>query len=320
MRPGPARRTPQNFLPRVQTPLRAPQRLPNLGGARLQRGSAGGDHRQLRRRAGEEAAPQRVPGTLEQPPRRCGVGKSGGACPRGRGPCSRRADSRGASREPPSFRFPESGRREAAAARAAGSTQRRRSGNRAAGPGQPPEREGRGGGLRGKKKRTEQKERKRWGKGRCLVPPRCAPAPRTSRLCRHRDCGDLWKEQERRGNSPSRPSSLSLAPAPELAPGDARAGEKALFPGTSPARDGSLGPSGCLALRPTPALPASANARDSRITPVQGSPPSQNPFKFQDPGLLPAELWEGGDCPVCVLCFSSMLVTIASTGCINRFL
>lgn len=70
------------------------------------------------------------------------------------------------------------------------------------------------------------------------MPPRCTPAPCTSRRGRSRGCGDLWKEGERRGNSPSRPSSLSLAPASEPAPQRPGAGEPALFSGTSLAGGG----------------------------------------------------------------------------------
>lgn len=119
---------------------------------------------------------------------------------------------------------------------------------------------------------------------------------------------------------PVAPPLFPSLPPQNWPPETPEAGEKALFPGTSPARAGSLGPSGCRALRPTPTLPASANARDSRIPPVQGPPHPKIPLSSRTLAFCPAELWEGGDCRVCVLCFASMSITIASTGGINRFL
>lgn len=237
---GPLGAPRKTFLPFFRL-LREPRRLPNLGGARLQRASASGHHRRALAAGWRGSAARALPGTPApaRPPQRgaAGVSEGGGARTRRAG---RGADSR--SGEPPSFRFPGVRRGEAEAARAGGGT---------GGGGAAPELRGwaatRARRERGRFKKNKTKhqktlrERKKesgGGKGRRLVPPRCTPAPCTSRRGRSRGCGDLWKEGERRGNSPSRPSSLSLAPASEPAPQRPGAGEPALFSGTSLAGGG----------------------------------------------------------------------------------
>lgn len=97
------------------------------------------------------------------------------------------------------------------------------------------------------------------------MPPRCAPAPCTSRPGGRRGCGDLWKRGERRGHSPGRPSSLCPAPASEPAPGDAagpRAGSRLGY--QTCLGWGSLEPFGCRGQLPTQALTASAPAKGLR--------------------------------------------------------
>lgn len=200
MRPGPARRTPQNFLPLLHSAVRAAvAAAPKLRGrpatARERgrppsRGCGGA-------RGWGSGGPSAPPGA------RCPHG-----VPESRGPAGQViGGDRGADRQSCyCLRFPR------VPAQRGGDGGRRHPGRGAAtgcAAGAVTERGGRTGRLL-KKHTTERKKRKKevGGKGRCLVPPRCAPAPCTSRLGRRRSCGDLWKERERRGNSPGRPSSL----------------------------------------------------------------------------------------------------------------
>lgn len=146
VRPGPSRRTPQNFLPLVQTPLRAAAASKLRGRPATARERGRPPSPGSRGRRERKQSPERSPGPGQGPHGAADVSKRGDACTRVRRPRGRGADRQSASWEPPSFRFTESRRREA---RAAGGTQRRRSSDLAAGLGQPPERGGRGGGLGG---------------------------------------------------------------------------------------------------------------------------------------------------------------------------
>ncbi|MEJ1282719.1 hypothetical protein NN561_013681 [Cricetulus griseus] len=159
---GRGRRSPPNF-PVSCAPGSAARRrwLANLGGARLQRGRAGGHHR-----------------------------PAAAAAPRPRRPKAGAAASTGGAPPPSLLRVPAQPEDGDGATSACAAARLARS------PGEEGE-----GGLKDPSERRERKE-SGGGKGRCLVPPRCAPAPYTSRLRCCRGCGDLWKE-EGGGESPA---------------------------------------------------------------------------------------------------------------------
>lgn len=141
------------------------RRLPNLGGARLQRGSAGGHHRRAPRRWGEEAAARAVP-RARRPhgPRGAeGVSESRGA--RRPGCAGPGADSRNRSRSRSPSRaaglsLPASPGAASRQRRGRAAARGRRSGGRAARLGQPPER-----GGKGKASQTHTTERKKASRG-----------------------------------------------------------------------------------------------------------------------------------------------------------
>lgn len=148
-----------------------------------------------------------------------------------------------------------------------------------------------GRGRRGRfkrSKREKRKERKRRGKGRCLVPPRCAPTPYTSRLRCCRGCGDLWKE-EGGGESP--------APAPPLprlhgaTPWDAR-GPGRRGPGFHRTRltwEGDYWDLLMTGQAFSCHSPHLGPLRRSRVPRVTGSthPPPKVPFKFENSDFPP---------------------------------
>lgn len=221
---GPLGAPRKTFFPLCRR-LSAPQRLPNLGGARLQRGSAGGHHRRapaVHGRGSGRRSGSRDPGADAAPAARRA---SRGAAVPAPGCAGRAAAGLTVGQRagwPPSLPFPESlFRRQRRLGRAAAPSGGGAATRLLGWDNHPSEERDGEIGRKKKKKLKERKQAVERGKGRCLVPPRCAPAPRTSRLGRRRGCGDLWNQRERRGNSPSRPSSLSLVPAPEPVPGDA---------------------------------------------------------------------------------------------------
>lgn len=140
------------------------------------------------------------------------------------------------------------------------------------------------------------------------MPPRCAPAPCTSRPGGRRGCGDLWKRGERRGHSPGRPSSLCRLPPQNRPPETPRARGQALGSGTRPA--GAGGPWSFW-------LPGAATHPSSHcLRPREGTPgshPSKVPLSSRTLAFCLAEVCEGRACHLCAHCSSSgSLVTIAS--------
>lgn len=140
------------------------------------------------------------------------------------------------------------------------------------------------------------------------MPPRCAPAPCTSRPGSRRGCGDLWKRGERRGHSPGRPSSLCPAPASEPAPGDA----------AGPRTGSRLGYQTCTGWGPWNLLVAGDSYPPQLSPPLpprrdSGIPPSKVPLSSRTLAFCLAEICEGRDCHLWVHCSPSVLpVTIAS--------